>query len=132
MPRPTAASARRPEYDSAAAVVGSDRALALNVEMASSKVKSWEACNRFVAHFNAFTSIAIVSNLVPCIIIFSFQLDSPKKRKTRRKKRPWGVTARGAFKTATRAETRAGFYAHYSPDLCVVVARSRCAHATRR
>ena len=34
--------------------------------MASSMVKSWEACNRFVAHFNAFTSIAIVSNLVPC------------------------------------------------------------------
>ena len=26
----------------------------------------WEACNRFVAHCNAFASIAIVSNLVPC------------------------------------------------------------------
>ena len=41
VPRPTAASARRSEYDSAAAVVGSDRALALNAEMASSNVKSW-------------------------------------------------------------------------------------------
>ena len=41
VPRPTTASARRSEYDSAAAVVGSDRALALNGEMASSKVKSW-------------------------------------------------------------------------------------------
>ena len=59
----------RSEYDSAAAVVGSDRALALNVEMASSMVKSWEACNRFVAHFNAFTRIAIVSNLVPWLAI---------------------------------------------------------------
>ena len=66
MPRPTAASARRSEYDSAAAVAGSDRTLTLNVEMASSKVQSWEACNRFVAHFKAFTRIAIVSNLVPC------------------------------------------------------------------
>ena len=65
VPRPTAASARRSEYDSAAAVVGSDRALTLNVEMVSSKVKSWEAYNRFVTHFNAFTRIANVSNLVP-------------------------------------------------------------------
>ena len=40
MPRPTAASARRSEYDSAAAVVGSDRTLALNGEMASWKVKA--------------------------------------------------------------------------------------------
>ena len=39
VPRPTAASARRPEHDSAAAVVGSDRALALNAEMKSWKVK---------------------------------------------------------------------------------------------
>ena len=38
---------------------------ALNVEMASSKVKSWKARSRFVAHFNAFTRIAIVPNLVP-------------------------------------------------------------------
>ena len=65
VPRPTAASAKRIEYDSAAAVVRSDRPLALNVEMASSKVKSWEVCNRFVAHFNAFTRIANVSILVP-------------------------------------------------------------------
>ena len=36
VPRPMAASARRSEYDSAAAVVGSDRTLTLNVEMASS------------------------------------------------------------------------------------------------
>ena len=36
----TAASARRSEYDSAAAVVGSNRTLTLNVEMASSMVKS--------------------------------------------------------------------------------------------
>ena len=34
-----AASKRRSEYDSAAAVVGSDRALALNAEMESWKVK---------------------------------------------------------------------------------------------
>ena len=40
VPRPTAASARRSEYDSAAAVVGSDRALALNVEIAGSKTVS--------------------------------------------------------------------------------------------
>ena len=39
--------------------------MALNVEMASSKVRLWVACNRFVAHCNAFTSIAIVPNLVP-------------------------------------------------------------------
>ena len=39
VPRPTVASARRSEYDSAAAVVGADRTLTLNVEMASSKVK---------------------------------------------------------------------------------------------
>ena len=26
-----------------------------------------KARNRFVAHFNAFTRIAIVSNLVPCV-----------------------------------------------------------------
>ena len=39
VPRPTAASARRSEHDSAAAVVGSDGALALNVETASWKVK---------------------------------------------------------------------------------------------
>ena len=32
-----------------AAVAGSDRALALNSEMASSKVESWGACNRFAA-----------------------------------------------------------------------------------
>ena len=32
---------RRSEYDSAAAVVGSDRALALNVEMESPKAKPW-------------------------------------------------------------------------------------------
>ena len=37
MPRPRAASARHTEYDSAAAGVGSDRALALTVEMASPK-----------------------------------------------------------------------------------------------
>ena len=41
VPRPTAASARRSEYNSAAAVVGSDRALSLNAEMASSKVEPW-------------------------------------------------------------------------------------------
>ena len=39
-PRPMAASARRPEDDSAAAVVGSGRMLALDIEMASWKVKS--------------------------------------------------------------------------------------------
>ena len=66
VPRPTAASARRSEDDSAAAVVGSDRTLTLNVEMASSKVKSWEARNRFVAHCSSFASIAIVPNPVPC------------------------------------------------------------------
>ena len=64
VPRPTAASARRSEYDSAAAVVGSDRTLALNVEMASAKVKVIWVC---VAHCGSFTSsIATVSNLVPC------------------------------------------------------------------
>ena len=41
VPRPTAASERRSEYNSAAAVVGSDRALSLNAEMASSKVEPW-------------------------------------------------------------------------------------------
>ena len=35
VPRPTVASARRSEHDSAAAVVGSDRTFAMNVEMAS-------------------------------------------------------------------------------------------------
>jgi len=65
VPRPTAASARRSEYDSAATVVGSDRTLALNVEMASSLASHGKARNRFVAHFNAFTRIAIVPNLVP-------------------------------------------------------------------
>ena len=65
VPRPTAASARRSECDSAAAVVGSDRALALNVETASSKASHGKACNRFVAHFNASTSIAIFPNPVP-------------------------------------------------------------------
>jgi len=65
VPRPTAASARRSEYDSAAAVVGSDRTLALNVEIAGSLASHGKARNRFVTHFNAFTRIAIVSNLVP-------------------------------------------------------------------
>ena len=67
VPRPTAASARRSEYDSAAAVVGSDRALALNVERASSLASHGKACSRFVTHFNAFTRTAIVPNLVPCM-----------------------------------------------------------------
>ena len=66
VPRPTAASARRSEYDSAAAVVGSDRTLTLNVEIAGSLASHGKARNRFVTHFNAFTRIAIVSNLVPC------------------------------------------------------------------
>ena len=65
VPRPTAASARRSEYDSAAAVVGSDRTLTLNVERAGSLASHGKARNRFVTHFNAFTRIAIVSNLVP-------------------------------------------------------------------
>ena len=63
---PMAASARRSEYDSAAAVVGSDRTLTLNVEIAGSLASHGKARNRFVTHFNAFTRIAIVSNLVPC------------------------------------------------------------------
>ena len=52
----------------AATVVGSDRTLTLNVEkMASSLASHGKARNRFfVAHFNAFTRIAIISNLVPC------------------------------------------------------------------
>ena len=43
------------------------KALALNVEMASPKAKSWSwvACNRFVAHCNSFTSIAIAPIPVP-------------------------------------------------------------------
>jgi len=65
VPRPTAASARRSEYDSAATVVGSDRTLALNVEIAGSLASHGKARNRFVTHFNAFTRIAIISNLVP-------------------------------------------------------------------
>ena len=60
-----AASARRSEYDSAAAVVGSDRTLALNVEIAGSLASHGKARNRFVAPCNSFTSIAIVSDLVP-------------------------------------------------------------------
>ena len=64
-----AASARRSEYkseyDSAAAVVGSDRTLALHVEIAGSLASHGKARNRFVAHFNAFTRIAIVPNPVP-------------------------------------------------------------------
>ena len=63
-----AASARRSEYDSAATVVGSDRTLTLNVEIAGSLASHGKAHNRFVAHFNAFTRMAIVSNLVPCLI----------------------------------------------------------------
>ena len=60
VPRPTAASARRSEYDSAAAVVGSDRTLALNVERAGSLASHGKARSRFVAHFNAFTRMAII------------------------------------------------------------------------
>ena len=67
VPRPMAASARRSEYDSAAAVVGSDRTLTLNVEIAGSLASHGKARNRFVTHFNAFTRIVIVSNRVPCM-----------------------------------------------------------------
>ena len=65
VPRPTAASARRSEYDSAAAVVGSDRTLALNVEIAGSRRCHTSVSNSPLTHFNAFTRIVNVSNLVP-------------------------------------------------------------------
>ena len=60
---PKAESDWRPSC--AATVVGSDRALALNVERAGSLASHGKARNRFVTHFNAFTRIAIVPNLVP-------------------------------------------------------------------
>ena len=50
-------------------MVGSDRTLALNVEMASSLASHGKARNRFVTHFNAFTRIAIISNLVPWVVL---------------------------------------------------------------
>ena len=46
-------------------MVGSDRTLTLNVEMASSLASHGKARNRFVTPCNSFTSIAIVSDLVP-------------------------------------------------------------------
>jgi len=85
VPRPTAASARRSEYDSAAAVVGSDRALALKVETASSKASHGKVCNRFVvANISAFASRATVSNPAPCpknaaALLFFYQPTSPGK-----------------------------------------------------
>ena len=92
VPRPTAASARRSEYDSAAAVVGSDRALALNVEIAGSRRchKQPPVPNSPLTHYNAFNRIANVSNLVPwfsfCLVLvilashFRARMDLPKKK----------------------------------------------------
>ena len=48
----------------------SDRALALDVEMASPKVKPWVFLKQFLAQCNSFTSIAIISNPVPCSGVF--------------------------------------------------------------
>ena len=64
-------------------MVGSDRALALNAERAGSLASHGKACNRFVAHFNAFTRIAIVPNLVPCITIMGLSPPVLKKRAKR-------------------------------------------------
>ena len=66
VPRPTAASARRSEYDSAAAVVGSDRTLTLTVEIAGSRRCHTSVSNSPLTQFNAFARIANVPNLVPC------------------------------------------------------------------
>jgi hypothetical protein len=78
-----AASARRSEYDSAATVVGSDRTLTLNVEIAGSSASHGKARNRFVTHFNAFTSIAIVSDLVPCFLFIKLFVEPSQRTRTR-------------------------------------------------